>query len=447
MKPLTRRTILRGVLSTGTRISIGLPLLEAMLSENGTVLAQSGEPIPPVYVTWFFGNGVLPGLWRPSETGRGSEWALSPQLQALAAVKSELTVVSGLVCKINGTAHATGAAGATTGAPLNGAAVSAPSIDQLVADTIAGDAPFRSLELGVSPASPLSDIHSTHTVSHNGPNSRNDADFDSRSVFNRLFGGSVSQVEASQLAVVRKSVLDAVLADGRRLQRRLGSQDRQRLEAHLEAVRAIELRIEEQEISSSAPDTPVPSSPLVGPDELHEAPPAVHSVMTELATLALATGKTQVMSYMFTLPAAHVYFRHLGSEMDDDFHNTICHGDLGTPSDQPRADAGIRYTMRCLNEFATSLKNTPHGAGNLLDAALIYVTSCVSWGRTHDHSEWPALLIGKANGHLAGDAHHRFEEENLSRLLLTILQGVGSEQQTLGMEAGFTDQPLPNIFT
>ncbi|KYG02957.1 hypothetical protein BE21_53895 [Sorangium cellulosum] len=33
------------------------------------------------------------------------------------------------------------------------------------------------------------------------------------------------------------------------------------------------------------------------------------------------------------------------------------------------------YTMRCLNEFLTKLKNTPHGSSNLLDSSLVFVTS------------------------------------------------------------------------
>ena len=43
---------------------------------------------------------------------------------------------------------------------------------------------------------------------------------------------------------MRKSVLDSVITDGMRLQQRLGSADRNRVEQHLEAIRAVERRLD-----------------------------------------------------------------------------------------------------------------------------------------------------------------------------------------------------------
>ena len=137
-KALDRRTVLKGALATGALVTIPLPLLEAMLNESGTALAQTSAPLTPLYVTWFFGNGTLPGRWKPTSTGAGAAWALSPQLQPLAEVKSHLTVITGLQnnVHVSGLEHPTGSAGATTAAPLNGNAVRAKSIDQIVADVI-----------------------------------------------------------------------------------------------------------------------------------------------------------------------------------------------------------------------------------------------------------------------------------------------------------------------
>src|SRR6187401_2419700 len=117
MKALNRRIVLRGMLAGGVAAAIPLPLLEAMLNESGTALAQTNTPLTPLYVTWFFGNGTLPGLWKPQSTGAGDAWALSPQLAPLADVKSHLTVISGLEGKlvVSGVEHPTGSAAATTG--------------------------------------------------------------------------------------------------------------------------------------------------------------------------------------------------------------------------------------------------------------------------------------------------------------------------------------------
>jgi hypothetical protein len=454
MKALNRRTVLRGMLATGTAVAVPLPLLDAMLNANGTALAQSGEPLSPLYVTWFFGNGVLPGRWKPAQTGAGSAWQLSPQLEPLADVKSYLTVISGLENRVHvsGKEHPTGSAGATTGAPLNGDAVRAASIDQIVADKISEGAPFRSLEVGVTPATPNGSTHTLHSVSHRGPNARNNPEFSPKAVFDRLFKGfnqpaptDPEAEAAARLARVRVSVLDSIIADGTSLQARLGAADRKRVEEHLESVRAIERRIEVMPPPTGSTACSDLTAPLVGRDNGSEAPPAVNSAMAELATLALACERTRVVSFMFSLPAAHVYYRHLAANMNDDFHDTICHGDAGTESDQPRVDTGVLYATRCLNEFLVKLRDTSHGASNLLDSSLVYVTSDTAWGRTHTKTQWPVLLAGKAGGRLRGDEHHDFPGDNLSKALLTVAQAMGTNATELGVDAGRVTSPLSGI--
>jgi len=453
-KALNRRTVLRGVLAGGLAASIPLPLLEAMLNESGTALAQSTTPLPALYVTWFFGNGTLPGVWKPTKTGSGTAWDLSPQLLPLAGVKSHLTVISGLEGKLvdSGAPHPSGSAAATTSAPLSGDAVRAPSIDQIVADVIATGAPFRSLEVGVTPATPNGNQDSLHTVSHTGPNARNNPVFDPKAIFNRLFTGGAQpttpagQDQAAKLIKVRKSVLDAVLQDGASLQQRLGAADKQRIESHLDAIRALELRLDAMASTGTASAAcGTPTAPTAAMDSKSEAPPGVNTAMSDLTTLALACDKTRVVSFMFSLPAAHVYYRHLGSDMNDDFHDTICHTDAGDKSNQVRVDKGVQYTMRCLNEFLTKLKSTPHGATNLLDATLVYVTSDIAWGKVHDRTEWPVLLAGKAGGRLRGDAHLNFQGENLSRALLTVAQIMGSPKTNLGIDGGKATAPLAGV--
>lgn len=451
-QPLARRTLLRGLLATGAAVTVPLPLLEAMLNENGTALAQSNTALSPLFVSWFFGNGTLPGRWKPTNTGTGAAWSLSPQLQPLADFKSYLTVASGLENKlvIGGNEHPTGSAGATTGAPINGNAVRAASIDQVVADAISMGAPFRSLELGVTPATPNGNPDSLHTVSHTGPNARLNPEFDPKAVFKRLFmngelppkDGNVDQ--AAKLANVRKSVLDSILQDGADLQKRLGSTDKQRIEQHLDAIRAIEMRLQNMSTGSTAACAS-PTAPTVGKDANSEAPPAVNTAMVELSALALACEQTRVLTFMFSLPAAHVYYRHLAANMNDDFHDTICHGDAGDQANQPRVDTGVLYTMKCLNEFLTRLKGTTHGASNLLDASLVYVTSDTAWGKVHTKAEWPVLFIGKAGGRLVGDQHLNFPSDNLSKALLTTAQIMGSTKTELGLDAGHVTSSLPGI--
>ena len=93
----------------------------------------------------------------------------------------------------------------------------------------------------------------------------------------------------------------------------------------------------------------------------------------------------------------------------------------------------------------TKLKNTPHGASNLLDQALVYVTSDTAWGKIHTKTEWPVLLAGKAGGRLRGDEHLNFPGDNLSKALLTVAQIMGSTVTDFGLDAGKVTATLTGI--
>jgi hypothetical protein len=191
-----------------------------------------------------------------------------------------------------------------------------------------------------------------------------------------------------------------------------------------------------------------PAAPTTPKDTKSEAPPAVNTAMSDLATLALACDRTRVLTYMFSLPAAHVYYRHLtdsANNMNADFHDTICHGDAGDMSSQPRVDRGVMYAMNCLNEFLTKMQATPHGAGNLLDQSLVYVTSDTAWGKIHTKAEWPVLLAGKAGGKLKGDAHLNFPSDNLSKALFSAARLMGSTASEFGGDAGKVTATLSGI--
>jgi hypothetical protein len=460
-RALNRRTVLRGILATGGAVTIPLPLLEIMLNDNGTALAQTGAAVTVPYVTWFFGNGSLPGKWKPAATGTGSAWTLSPQLQPLAEFKPYLTVISGLTnkCVVGGVEHPTGSSGATTGAALNGNAVKAKSIDQIVADVIGAGTDFKSLEIGVTPATPNGPQDSLHTVSHRGPSARNDAEYDPKKVFTKLFMGGTTTPPTTgtpvpdamaKLNAVKKSMLDSCIADGEALQKKLGAADKLRVQEHLDAIRRIEMRLQSMPSDNGGMKPAAcasPTAPTVGRDMGSEAPPAVNTAMVELSALALACEKTRVLTFMFSLPAAHVYYRHLASDMNADFHDTICHGDDGDQSSQPRVDKGVLYAMKCFNEFLTKFKGTTFGASTLLDASLIYVTSDTAWGKIHTKEEWPVLLVGKAGGKLKGDMHNNYPADNLSKALFTVAKVMGSNITELGADNGKVNATLGGIIT
>jgi hypothetical protein len=443
-KRLSRRSVLRGVLRTGAAVAIPLPIFDAMLNDHGTALAQ-GADLPRRYCTWFFGNGILPGKWVPSSTA--ADWTLSEQLAPLANVKDWLTVVSGLRKMIpNNSPHPSGSAAATTGANVENNSASMPSIDQIVADVNPGG-DFRSLEVGVSDADPDGPENTLHAVSHRGPNAPNYPEYDPHAFFTRIFTGRTDDGTVDQMVKlnqVKKSILDAVLGDGAELDGLLGANDKKRLSDHLDAIRAIETRLE------TMPTNPImiPEDPQIagiGKDTKSEAPVAVNEVMAEMLAVAFASDITRNASFVFTLPAAHAFYRSLGNDMNDDFHNTISHGDPGTSSDQPRVHRGVVYTMQALSVFLGKLSMLTEGAGTVLDNSLVYVTSCTAWGKNHDIIDWPVLFAGRAGGALKGNQHYRAADHNLSEALMTIAKIFGSPLTSIGKDQGKTSAELSGL--
>jgi hypothetical protein len=431
-KYLNRRLLLRGALATGASIAVPLPILDGMLNNHGTAYA-AGEALPKRFVTWFFGNGILPPLWNPKTTGH--DWEISEQLAPLTDVKDYLTVVSGLVNKFPGTSfHPIGSAASTTGGAVANNSAVAPSIDQLVADALQGDAGLKSLEIGVSDATPNGPENTLHAVSHRGPNAPNYPEFDPKAVFERLFGKLMTDDEAAKRqSEADKSVLDAVLADANELKPKLSAVDQTRLEDHMAGIRQLELRLGKLGSCNQ------PAEPTVGKDKNSEAPKTVSDVMSEMLTLALSCHQTHTASVVFTLPAAHVYYRHLGNDMNADFHDTICHTDAGDNASQTRVNRGVIHTMECLATLLTQMKSVTEGATTLLDNSLVYVTSCTSWGKIHAANEWPVLLAGKAGGALKGNLHVRNEGENLSKILFSIAGLMGTPLTSLGKNEGLVN--------
>ena len=305
---------------------------------------------------------------------------------------------------------------------------------------------FPSLEIGCSNATPNGPENTLHTCSHRGPNAPNYPEFDPHAAFTRMFMGVSTTGTVDQMVKLnqaKKSILDAVLADGTEVGSLLGAKDKSRLSDHLDAIRQIEMRL--AAMTTTMPPTiqipPDPQTTGITKDTKSEAPMKVNDVMAQMLAVALASGITKNATFMFTLPAAHVYYRSVASDMNADFHDTIAHTDAGNNAVtgyQTRYHKGVIYAMQGLNTFASQLSKMTEGAGTVLDNMLIYVTSCTGWGKIHDTSEWPVLFLGKAGGALRGDQHFRAANGNLSSALLTIANIFGAGLKTIGKGNGQT---------
>jgi hypothetical protein len=447
---INRRTVLRGALG-GLGISVALPPLEAMFNGNGTAYA-GGAAIPTRLGIFFWGNGVKPDRWVPTNTG--SNWTPSPSLAPLATagVSDYVNVVSGTVITSGDErGHHSGTVGILSGAPLiaqpaGGApyrsTFSMPSIDQVAANVIGKTSQFPSLEVGVSTRVNGNEGTTLHYLSHSGPDSPNPPEYDPSKLFARVFAtftpptaGGAPMVDAT--LGYRKSVLDAVLGDLMNVRARVGTADKSRIDLHAAGIRDLENRLMDASqpmavtMACKMPANPGSYPDLNGQEQIAQKTKA----MSDLLAIALACNQTRVFSMMFSgSTASTVYWEVNLSEG----HHQLTHDE---PGDQPGVQASTVFTMQMFAQLLTSLKSVPEGAGNVLDNTAILASSCTSDGRFHDVRDYPILVAGRAGGYFKyPGVHYRSPtgNESCSNVLLSLLRSAGTNVTTVGGGGGLS---------
>ncbi len=455
MRALGRRTVLRGMVGA-TAVSLGLPLLEAMLDAHGTALAGGGA-LPQRFGVWFWGNGTHPGAWAPA--AQGAVWEPSALLQGIAPVKDYVNVVSGGVLPVPGqnNPHVEGAVGIlAAGNPLlhesfmgqeddwNFLTVPSPSIDQVAADHLSGTTPFRSLTLAVTPVHTSDAGSSNHPgtaisyISHPAPYVFNPPIMDPSELFAMLFGNGIPTGDPPDAAsLARAEVLDAIMTDAAALRKRLGQSDRQRLEQHLDGIRELQNRLTTIVMPGEACQLPTdPGNP--------DSERARARVMAELVAMAFACDLTRVATLEFSSPASHVDYPDIG----------VGSAGLGTSFHEFEHQNGyidtvlgvLGYFMEVFGDFVAALRALPEGTGNLLDNCCILGTSDVSGGWDHSFVDFPLLVAGRAGGALRYPGHHvSLAGDNAGRVGLTCLQAIGAPVHTWGSDQFLVDAPVAEI--
>ena len=147
-KHLHRRTFLRGALGT----MVALPFLDAMTPALSAQTRQRPVRFGAIYVP----NGIYPQLWHPEKTG--SDFEFKQIMKPLEPYRNSLVTVSKMKAP-DGNPENGGVHMGASAAWLNGTGPvvkqgnfnvieSGKTIDQYIADKIAGDTPLKSLQVG-----------------------------------------------------------------------------------------------------------------------------------------------------------------------------------------------------------------------------------------------------------------------------------------------------------
>ena len=443
MNLLTRQSLSRRTMLRGLGVAVGLPVLDAMTP----ALAERGpREKPPVRLAFVYvPNGIIMDAFTPK--AEGADYELTRVLTPLAALKNDLFVLSGLDDQ-NGEAGPDGAgdharAGAsyltgvrpkkTAGADIH----CGVSADQVAAQFLGQRTRLASLELSCDDSRVVGNCDSgyscaySNAISWRTPTTPMAPEVNPRLVFERLFGTvdpSLTPEQRKRRLVKRRSILDLVHADTKRLAQNLGAADRRKIDEYLTAIGEIEKRIALAE-SESAPTLPAFEKPAGVPEAFAD----YAKLMYDLQILAFQTDSTRISTMMMGREGSNRVYPEVGVP---EAHHSITHHRNQAEWIEKVTKINVHHA-ELFGYFLAKLKTTPDGDGSLLDHSMVVYGSGISDGNKHEHSALPVVVAGRGGGALRPGRHLRYAAGTpVTNLYLTLLDRAGVRPEAIGDSTG-----------
>jgi hypothetical protein len=450
---ITRRRFLTGLGGA----AVALPFLESVRWGRGTVAATDKR------VYSFFirqgngcqqaGYGSEPERFWPRALGRITTDSLrntdgDRTVGVLADHADSLTLVRGTKFAFPGAGcgHSGGINQVLTAAQVTGDGAGSlsggESVDWFIAQ--------RLNPPGIEPLTLMSGPQSAyiaHGLSYSGPRQLRGAKNNPFAVYGALMGlGGTSPEVLQQIAMRRRSVNDLVRGEMTDLLAKpdLSMTDRQRLDAHFQAIRDLEVGM-----SCTLTDGEVQTmKDIANASEDNGNRTKVADMLLQLAALAFAcdatrTGTLQIgsgndLTRYYVDGVLQNTFHRISHRIDSD-------GSEGTPI--PDADV-LHHKIDVIfagifKRFLDRLASYPGpSGGTLLDDSVVLWTNDLSNGPPHSYSNVPQVLAGKAGGFLKTGQYIDAGNVTHNKFLNTIISAVGITGASGGNYDSFGDPSL-----
>ncbi|MDH5673386.1 MAG: DUF1552 domain-containing protein [Myxococcales bacterium] len=358
-----------------------------------------------------------------------------------------------------------------------------PTSDQVIAAMHAGQTPVPSLVLRAQPSFYLSgySFAGRHRMSYRGAGDPVEAQDSPQTAFQSLFGNFVpvdtgAQAEHDFRQRMRRSVLDLVLGKRDALLSRVGNADRIRLERHFDEIRALEERVASlpidaagqcQKLADPGSDAPVggdnagAGSDAIGTNTGYSDEAGRTRVMADLIHMAFVCDLTRAATLQITAFQSHMNVYPISGNFDSpipfdrallaDLHEVGHNGDAEFRGQLP-VSLCLQWHIEHYAYLLQKMKDTPEGAGSLLDNSVLIFANEAGHGRhlntpsdtapkTHSVEEMVMLIGGRAGGlspgrHIATDGAHP------GQALISAMQAAGYSGDSLGEVSG----NIPELF-
>jgi hypothetical protein len=438
-KALPRRTFLRGIGTT-----VALPFLDAMAPAFAATRAMAKAPVRMAFV--YVPNGIIMNGWNPEYEGKLS--TLPRVLKPMEPFKDDIMLLGNLTHNA-GRALLDGAGdhGRCCGAYLTGIQPrktlvdikAGISFDQIVANHIGKQTRYPSLELGMEDARQAGDCDSGYSCAYtNNLAWRSETQplppvLDPRALFERLFGDGVALTpeERKRQSKYRRSVLDFVTDDTKKLESNLGPTDKRKLDEYLSSIREIETQISRAEKDNAQID-PHMERPYGIPADFAEH----FKLMTDMMTIAFQADMTRVITFLVTHEGTSRPYREIGIP---DGHHPLTHH-----RNQPELIEKVTqinvYHMQQFAAWIEKMKATKEGDGSLLDNSMIVYGAGLSDGNRHLHEDLPTLVAGRGGSYFKPGQRIVYRKETpMCNLFLTMMDRMGVPTEHFGDSTGALD--------
>jgi len=443
---LSRRSFLRGL-----GVCLALPTLESVtpvgrvLGASSPALATtaSGMPLRMGFVA--FANGSNYQRWLPK--GEGRDYELNETFVPMQGLKEKFQVLTGLAHITannwgDGSGdHARSGASFLTGVhawkTLGSRLQLGISVDQIAARQVGHLTRIDSLQLGVEGTRlygscdtgyPCAYQYNISWASETLPLS---PEPNPRVIFEKLFGsGSENERQANlrQRLEQRRSVLDFVLEDVRRMNRDLGRNDKQKMDEYLSGVRSLEKQIEKNE------QFKLPGSSLAEPTGIPESHEAHVDLMYDLMAVAFQTDSTRVVSYCVAPEGSNRPFPALGIA---EGHHFLTHH-AGNQDKILKVAKIERWYMERFARFLNKLDTMQDADGkSVLSNSMIVYGCAIGDGNRHNHDNLPVVIAGGGGGTLNTGRHVKVAAHTpMTNLYTSMLDRMGVKIDKVGDSTG-----------
>ena len=409
---LSRRHFLRGA-----GAGVALPLLGAMTPVMGSKSAAT-KPVRR-FVAICGGLGFHTPLLFPEKAGR--DYKLTPYLARLKDHRKNFTVFSGLSHpQQNGNNGHASSLTWLTSAQRPGLAgfKNTISLDQRIANHLGGATRLPYLCLANDGGSLAWTSNGINIPSQSSP----------AKLFRTMFIDGSKQEVTEQLKDLRRgrSILDTVRGDAKKLDRSLGTRDRQKLEEYFAAIRDLEKRIGQSEEWTRKPKPKVSYKP---PQDVADRRDIIakQRLMYDMMVLALQTDTTRVVT--LSLGGMNAVPSNIPG-VKTDWHNLSHHGKDKDKISELRLIEQAELDE--FNRFLTKLTSTKEASKTLLDRTAVLFGSNLGNASSHDWHNLPIILAGGGYKHGAYVAHDAKNNTPFANLFVALAQRMGVELRRFG---------------